>query len=149
MNNISIWISLAALVVAIVSLYISVHKLRRERKLESARKRTELMSKIYDAIGPMKLAAELCKSSIEQFPSKECQESWNELIPQIKVSIGGLEEQYALLESRGGDIDSLLLEKVTPNIVAQLKTSEQLQGLAKAAIEQCATCRKNVADAKS
>jgi hypothetical protein len=149
MKHISIWISLAALVVAMVSLYISVRKFARERKLESARKRTELMSRLYDAISSTKLSAELCKSSIERFSSKECRESWNKLIPQFKTSIDVLETQHAILKMNGGKIDSLLLENYTPDVVAQLKTSEHLQGLAKAAIEQCANCKKNVADTES
>ena len=78
----SSWIALSALVISLISLYISIRKLNYERKLESARKRTELMNRLSDSKENLENSLNYCK--LARPFSRECKDRWQAHLPKIE-----------------------------------------------------------------
>ena len=137
----SSWIALSALVISLISLYISIRKLNYERKLESARKRTELMNRLSDSKKNLENSLNYCK--LARPFSRECKDRWQAHLPKIERNIKGINEAYSKLEKSGHDVNPLKLENVTPEIYGLLKDSEFLQSELKELLEMCLLCPEN------
>jgi hypothetical protein len=138
---VSAWISLFALLIAILSLYVSMRKLRYEKRLESARKRTELMNSLLDSKRNLETSLKYCKYA--RPVRTACQDKWQGHIPGLERTIEGIDESYADLQGVGHKVDPLKLEVLTPKIYKSLQNSESLQNGFKELLDSCASCPEN------
>jgi uncharacterized protein YeeX (DUF496 family) len=137
----SSWIASFALIISIISLYISIRKLNYERKLESARKRTELLNRLSDYKRNLINSLNCCK--LARPVSRECKDRWQDHLPKIENEIKRINEIYYKLEKCGYNIDPLKFENITPTIYGLLKDSEVLQSEFKDLREMCLLCPVN------
>jgi len=135
------WISLLALMISILSLYISIRKLNYERKIESARKRTELMNRLSDSKRSLETSLRYCNFARPVL--KECQDKWQAHIPKIEGLIESIDKSYAVLEKCGDDINPLRFESITPGIYKSLREFESLQIEFKELLDWCSSCPQN------
>jgi hypothetical protein len=137
----SSWIALSALVISIIGVFISIRKLNYERKLESARKRTELMNRLSDVKRNLKDSLKYCKLS--RPISKECKDRWQAHLPNIERDINNIDEAYHELEKLGHNIDPLQFERITPKIYSLLISTKSDEDTIKELLEMCLSCPAN------
>jgi hypothetical protein len=135
---ISSCISLCALAISVISLYVSLRKLDRERKMDSAKKRTELMNRLSDAKRNLETSLSYCK--LPRPASKECKDRWQAHLPGIESIIKKIGATYQKLDQYGHNIDPLKLETMTPEIYEVLKVSEDSRSELKELLEMCLSC---------
>lgn len=138
----SSWIALSALVISIISLFISIRKLKYERKLEAARKRTELMNRLSDSKRNLENSLSYCKLS--RPISKECKDRWQAHLPKIERNIKKIDEAYHRMEQyEYNNIDPLKLEIITPEVYDILRDTESQRYEFKELLEMCLSCPLN------
>jgi len=138
------WVSLCALVISAISLYVSLRKLRYERKLESAKKRTELMNRLSDAKRYLEDSLSYCKLS--RPASQECKDRWQHHLPGIEKTIKKIDETYQRLGKYGHNMDPLMLENITPEVHEVLRVSEISRSELKELMEMCLSCSSSKAE---
>ena len=134
----SIWISLSALLIALLSLCVSIRKLKYERRLESAQKRTELMNNLLDSKRNLETSLKYCKFA--RPVRTACQDKWQRHIPGIEKVIEGIDKSYVDVQKIGYKVDPLKLEVITPEIYELLQESESMQTEFKELLDMCASC---------
>lgn len=141
MPSLSSLVSVLALIVSLVSLYVSIRRFAYEKNLESAKTATDLMNMLSD--NTINLRASLNHCQWARPARQECQERWQSHIPEIQSSLACLDDSYATLERHGPAVDRLSLERIAPRIHRSLRESDNVQKQLKELLEMCSTCPLN------
>lgn len=132
----AIHISLVALGISIISLFLGVSKFR----LSAAEKRTEIMMKLLDTKIRFERCLRIYQERSHYLKDKDCLKRWSNHIPGSENNIKEIDRLYRKIEKMAGFFGPVGLESFMPEITGLLKQAEELESETRELEKMCLNC---------
>lgn len=133
----SIWISIASIIIAVITLIITLKRFSYDRTLQGAQKRTELLAKVGTMI-------EEAKKVLHGFESMDpqltfCKDAHPRLLSLAKAQVANFQALYVSIE-QDASAAAVSLERFHPAVVQMAKGGEEVQRTANQVLKNCEDC---------